>query len=206
MRGWMSVLSARLCMLILPFIGTNLYVPGVALVRLDGFIVRYFLALVALFWLSGSHAGMRTNYLAPGSSQPYETAQAACNVMTQARSLGSTGVVDGARVCRSTNGIYIGEVSVFGVSLSCSATQVESFTSLGWACVASSSSGAPTGTSSQVVQCGSACTVTLEIKQKGPFSLSVEDGLLLSGMVISMWLTGLGIRAVIRALSANQDA
>lgn len=57
-----------------------------------------------------------------------------------------------------------------------------------------------------IVECASACTVTLELKQVGPFSLSVEDGLILSGLVISVWVLGLGIRAVIRVLSANQDA
>lgn len=57
-----------------------------------------------------------------------------------------------------------------------------------------------------VIECTTACTVTLELVQRGPFSLSVEDGTILSGLVISMWLVGLGIRAVIRALSSNQDA
>lgn len=57
-----------------------------------------------------------------------------------------------------------------------------------------------------VVQCTSACTVTLELKQVGPFSLSVEDGLILSGLVISVWAVALGARAVIRVFTQNQDA
>lgn len=55
-----------------------------------------------------------------------------------------------------------------------------------------------------IVQCSSACTVTLKLIT--PFSLSVEDGVILSGLVISVWIVGLGIRAVIKALSGNQDA
>ncbi len=57
-----------------------------------------------------------------------------------------------------------------------------------------------------IVQCSSACTVTLQLEQVGPFSLSVEDGLILSGLVVSMWLLGFGIRGVMRAISGSQDA
>lgn len=57
-----------------------------------------------------------------------------------------------------------------------------------------------------IVECSSACTVMLEFKQVGPFSLSVEDGLALSALVISLWLVGFGIRAAIRVVSGNQDA
>lgn len=57
-----------------------------------------------------------------------------------------------------------------------------------------------------IVECSTACTVQLELKQVGPFSLSVEDGLILSGLVISVWVVGLGFRAVIWVISGNQDA
>lgn len=57
-----------------------------------------------------------------------------------------------------------------------------------------------------VIECATACTVTLQLEQVGPFSMSVEDGLLLSGLVISAWFVGYGIRAVRQALSSNQDA
>jgi hypothetical protein len=55
-----------------------------------------------------------------------------------------------------------------------------------------------------VVQCSSACTVTLQLEQVGPFSFSAADGAILSGLVVGLWLTGFGIRALIRVLSGNQ--
>lgn len=57
-----------------------------------------------------------------------------------------------------------------------------------------------------IVECASACTVTLQLEQIGPFSLSAEDGLILSGLVISMWFAGFAIRAVMRAISGDQGA
>ncbi|WP_382160385.1 hypothetical protein [Hydrogenophaga sp. ANAO-22] len=55
-----------------------------------------------------------------------------------------------------------------------------------------------------IVQCSSACTVTLQLEQVSPFNLTAADGAILSGLVVSLWLTGFGIRALIRVLSGNQ--
>jgi hypothetical protein len=57
-----------------------------------------------------------------------------------------------------------------------------------------------------IVECASACTVTLQLEQSGPFNLSVADGLELSGLVVSMWLVGMIIRGIIRVLRGNEDA
>lgn len=57
-----------------------------------------------------------------------------------------------------------------------------------------------------VIECASACAVTLQLEQSGPFSLSVADGLVLSGMVISLWIVGYIVRAVMSALRSSQDA
>lgn len=57
-----------------------------------------------------------------------------------------------------------------------------------------------------VVQCSSACTVTLQLEQVGPFNLTAADGLILSGLVVGLWLTGFGVRALMRVLSGNQAA
>ena len=55
-----------------------------------------------------------------------------------------------------------------------------------------------------IVQCSSACTVTLQLEQVGPFSLSAADGAIVSGLVIGLWITGYGVRALIRVLNGNQ--
>lgn len=57
-----------------------------------------------------------------------------------------------------------------------------------------------------IVQCSSACTVTLQLEQTGPFNLSVADGLVLSGLVISLWVVGFIVRGLMSVLRGNQDA
>lgn len=55
-----------------------------------------------------------------------------------------------------------------------------------------------------VIACSTACTVTLQLEQVSPFNLTAADGVLLSGLVMGLWFTGFGIRAIARVLSGNQ--
>jgi hypothetical protein len=57
-----------------------------------------------------------------------------------------------------------------------------------------------------IVQCSSACTVTLQLEQVGPFSLSVEDGYTLSMLIIAVWLSAVLMKALIRVVPQNHDA
>ncbi|MDR7095518.1 hypothetical protein [Hydrogenophaga laconesensis] len=56
-----------------------------------------------------------------------------------------------------------------------------------------------------IVECASACTVTLQLETTGPFHLTVADGLVLSGLVVSLWFAGFGIRALMAVLKGNSD-
>lgn len=60
------------------------------------------------------------------------------------------------------------------------------------------------------VQCSSACTVTLQLTLSeasgSPFVMSVADGALLSGAIISVWVSALIFRSFIRTvLGRNND-
>ena len=55
-----------------------------------------------------------------------------------------------------------------------------------------------------VVECSSACTVTLV--QGGPFVMSVADGATLSFLVIGVWLTAAAFRWMYGMVSSNHDA
>lgn len=57
-----------------------------------------------------------------------------------------------------------------------------------------------------VIECASACTVTLEVKQVGPFSMSVEDGSILAFLIVLVWLAGAGWRWLMKAVSPSNDA
>jgi hypothetical protein len=55
-----------------------------------------------------------------------------------------------------------------------------------------------------VVECSSACTVTLV--HGGPFVLSVADGAVLSFLVIGVWLTAAAFRWMYGVVLSNRDA
>lgn len=49
------------------------------------------------------------------------------------------------------------------------------------------------------ISCPSACTVTLDMQVSLiPFSMSVQDGALLSGLIVSVWVSALVFRYFIR--------
>lgn len=57
-----------------------------------------------------------------------------------------------------------------------------------------------------IVECSSACTVTLQLEQTGPFVLSVADAAVLSMAVIGVWVAALAVRHMIRVVQSNSDA
>lgn len=57
-----------------------------------------------------------------------------------------------------------------------------------------------------IVECSSACTVTLQLEQTGPFVLSVADAAVLSMAIIGVWVVGASFRWLIRVVQSNQDA
>lgn len=57
-----------------------------------------------------------------------------------------------------------------------------------------------------IVECSSACTVTLQLEQTGPFVLSVADAAVLSMAVIGVWVAALVFRHMIRVVQSNSDA
>ena len=52
----------------------------------------------------------------------------------------------------------------------------------------------------QTIECASACTVTVVHEFPGPFTMSIEDGAILSGLIISCWVSALIFRWFIRML------
>ena len=53
----------------------------------------------------------------------------------------------------------------------------------------------------QTVECAGACTVTVVHQLNlAPFAMSVEDGALLSGLILSVWISALVFRFFIRTL------
>lgn len=53
-----------------------------------------------------------------------------------------------------------------------------------------------------VIECPSACTVTLQISL-APFDLTVEQGVAISGAILLVWAAGWAIRQILRVLNTD---
>lgn len=56
-----------------------------------------------------------------------------------------------------------------------------------------------------IVQCSSACTVTLQLDVP-PFNLSLEEGAVIAGAILAVWVLGWGFRVLIRTLNVDGDS
>lgn len=57
-----------------------------------------------------------------------------------------------------------------------------------------------------IVECASACTVTHQFQQSGPFVMSVADGATLSFLIIGVWVTAAIFRWMYGVVFSNRDA
>lgn len=55
------------------------------------------------------------------------------------------------------------------------------------------------------VQCASACTVTLQLDVP-PFNLSLEEGAVIAGAILAVWVVAWGFRVLIRTLNVDGDS